>query len=823
MVHLWTAGACSHEPDLAEVHARQTLGGASILTLVRALGQLGWSQLAGCSLLTAGSQVVGEEQGPSAVEQGGLFGYARVFAREHAELRPKLIDLPRHWTESEIVHLVEELTLYDGELEVALRDGYRFVRRLIPCTLTEPVVRLRPAGSDEALRLETAQPGTLDGLILRAADRPPLGPDQVEIEIHSCALNFRDVMSAMGMLPGAPNGVAPLGYDCGGTVVRRGAAVEQVQLGEQVVAIAYNSFARYAVTSVDFVLPKPTHLSFPEAVSVPAAFLTASYALEHLARLKRGERVLIHAAAGGVGLAAIQLAQAAGAEVFATCSTQEKRDLLASLGVEHIMNSRTLDFVQEIMDLTGGEGVDVVLNSLAGEFIPASISVLRPLPLTIFPITEVTAAFRFMAQARHVGKIVVEVQGHAVEIADPPRDSYALRPDATYLISGGLGGMGLKTAAWMVERGARRLVLVGRSGASPEAQDAVDALSAPGAEVVVMRADVADPEDVGSVLTQIRETMPPLRGIIMSAGVLQDNLIVNQSAEHYLAVQRPKVYGAWNFHTLTRDLPLDFFVMYSSVAAKVGGPGQADHAAANEFLDAWAQYRRDQGLAAQSIGWGSWSKVGQAARTGQDVSWESRGIFSMTPEEGIQVLERLMAEDVPYALVLPVNWAMFARGSIWVRHAPFYQVVFQQAALGVQGPLLGGTLTVDQLHALSVEEREKTVLDFLARQLGSVLGLDEGSIDFDTGLTRMGLDSLMAVELRTKIHLQLRVAVPVIALLQGATLRQLARLVLDELASSKAPEVTETDLASPAQELLRTLPQMSEAEVDALLEELIAG
>lgn len=886
VVHLWTAGACNQEPDLAEVEARQILGGASIPTLVRALGQLGWSQLAGCSLLTTGSQLVGDEPGPSAVEQGGLFGYGRVLAREHAELRPKLIDLPRHWAESDVVHLVDELTLYDGELEVALRDGHRFVRRLIPYTVPEPAARLRPAGSDEAFRLETAQPGTLDGLILRAADRPPLAPDQVEIEVHSCALNFRDVMSAMGMLPGAPNGVAPLGYDCGGTVVRRGAAVEQVQIGDEVVAIAYNSFARYAVTSVDFVLPKPKNLSFPEAVSVPAAFLTASYALEHLARLKRGERVLIHAAAGGVGLAAIQLAKAAGAEVFATCSTQEKRDLLASLGVKHIMNSRTLDFVQEIMDLTGGEGVDVVLNSLAGEFIPASISVLRPfgrfleigrrdihanrslglepfqrnlaffgidlepmalerpelvreilgdvlgrfeegtlrpLPLTIFPITEVTAAFRFMAQARHMGKIVVEVNSHAVEIADPSRDSYALRSDATYLITGGLGGMGLKTAAWMVARGARHLVLVGRSGASPEAQDAVDALSARGAEVVVMRADVADPDDVESILTRIRETMPPLRGMIMSAGVLQDNLIINQSAEHYLAVQRPKVYGTWNFHTMTRDLPLDFFVMYSSAAAKLGGPGQADHAAANEFLDALAQYRRDQGLPAQSIGWGSWSEVGQAARTGRDVSGESRGVFSMTPEEGIQVLERLMAEGVPYALVLPVNWAMFASASTSIRHAPFYQVVVQQAALGVQGPLIAGTLTVDQLHALPEEEREKTVLDFLARQLGSVLGLDEGSIDFDTGLTRMGLDSLMAVELRTKIHLQLRVAVPVITLLQGATLRQLARLVLDDLASSEAPEVTETDLGSPAQDLLRTLPQMSDAEVDALLEELIAG
>ena len=373
--------------------------------------------------------------------------------------------------------------------------------------------------------MELSPAGILENLRWAPAERAAPGPGEVEIKVQATGLNFRDVLCALGMYPGK---IGALGAECAGIVTRVGAGTEEIEPGDKVMAVARGGFGTYVTVRADHVSSLPAGVSMAEAASIPVAFLTTFYGLHRLAHLKTDDRVLIHAAAGGVGLAAVQLAQRAGAEIFATAGSPEKRHHLQTLGVTHVFDSRSLDFASEIMSRTGGRGVDIVLNSLAGEFIAKSVSVLAPggrflelgkrgiltreqfgevrpdceyyaydlgeealadssllpglfqdllaafakgelraLPLTTFSNERVVDAFRFMAQAKHIGKIVV-MKPVVDGAARTSPTSLRLRDDATYLITGGLGGLGLETARWMVREGAGQVVLMGRHPPDPK-------------------------------------------------------------------------------------------------------------------------------------------------------------------------------------------------------------------------------------------------------------------------------------------------------------------------------------------------------------------
>ena len=557
---------------------------------------------------------------------------------EHPELKCVRVDLDPDAAGDEAKTLFEEIWSEDAEDQVAFRDQVRHVARLVRSRHAESVVQRLEVPHSQSFQLGICTRGTLENLELQPTTRREPGAGEVEIRVHATGLNFRDVLNALGVYPGEP----PFGAECAGEVVAIGEGVEGFREGDPVLAIAPGSFSQYVTVNAAMVAPKPETLSFEEAATVPVAFLTAYYTLHHLAKISAGDRVLIHAATGGVGQAAVQLAQQAGAEVFGTASSG-KWEFLNSLGVKHIMNSRTLDFASEVMDFTQDQGVDIVLNCLAGEFIPKSLSVLRakgrfleigksgvwdadrvvtlrpdvsyfpvdlvqvcqqqpaliqsmlrqlmqqlkaglikPLPLHVFPIHDVVSAFRYMQQAKHMGKIVVSGQSEPV-VTTPP---LTFRGDSTYLITGGMGGLGLLMARWMVEKGARYLVLVGRSGASSGLSSQMKELEQAGAKVVVAQADVSSVEQVAGVLTEIEQSLPPLRGIVHAAGLLDDGVLMQLSWERIARVMAPKVEGAWNLHTLTQNMPIDFFVLFSSAASLLASPGQANHAAANAFLDA---------------------------------------------------------------------------------------------------------------------------------------------------------------------------------------------------------------------------------------------
>jgi myxalamid-type polyketide synthase MxaB len=481
--------------------------------------------------------------------------------------------------------------------------------------------------------------------------------------------------------------------------------VKQWSIGDRVMGLSLGegAFASYLILPAAQMVAIPEGISDEEAATLPLTFLTAWYGLVELAHLQPGDRVLIHAAAGGVGQAAVQIAQRLGAEVFATASP-DKWEFLRRQGVTHLFHSRTLHFAEELRQRTGGQGVTVVLNSLNGDFIEQTLATLaphgrfveigklgiwspeqmaqarpdvtyyafdlgealadtpplqlqlwqallphfqagtlRPLPHTTFPIQEAVAAFRYMQQAKQLGKIVLRLAP-----TERPLDSMA-----SYLITGGLGGLGLQVAQQLVADGARQICLTGRHGVTtPEQQHALDRLAAAGATVTVIPADIGDPAAVQALLHRCNR-LAPLRGIVHAAGVLEDGVLSTQTPQRLANVLRPKVAGAWHLHTLTADQKLDFFVCFSSVAALLGSPGQSSYAAANAFLDRLMQHRRQQGMHGLSINWGPWAEVGMAASL--STRFQQQGLTPILPDQGRLFFRYLLQQDVAQLGVLPTQ------------------------------------------------------------------------------------------------------------------------------------------------------------------------
>jgi len=694
---------------------------------------------------------------------------------------------------------------------------------------------------DLCLALGIRERGTLENLALEWAPRRPPGSGEVEIRVAASSLNFRDVLNALGMYPGDPG---PLGNEVSGTISAVGAQVDDLAVGDEVVALCDGGFATHVTTSAALVVSKPSALPADVAASTPIAFLTALYGLRDLAGMRAGDKVLVHAAAGGVGLAAVQLAQAAGAEVFATAGSDAKRELLRSLGVVHVMDSRSTEFAAEIGRLTGGRGVDIVLNSLTGDFIPKSLEslgrdgrfveigkkgiwdaarvaavrpdvayhvlflgdlftaqpeltrrmlqevlgsleagALRPLPLTRFPLERAVEAFRYMAQARHTGKIVLLPPPFAA--SPSPTGSAAVRPDATYLVTGGLGALGLHAARALVERGARSVALAGRREPGEAARQVIAELEGAGARVTVVAADVAEAGDVERLFARLEE-LPALAGIVHAAGVVDDGVIEQQTWDRLRKVLAPKVTGAWRLHAATAGRPLDFLVFYSSVASQLGSPGQAGYAAANAFLDGLAHARRAAGLPALSVNWGGWSGGGMTASLEQRDRdrWRRLGFSEIEPGTGMNLLFRMIETAPPQLMVVPAEWSTYV-GRFGAEGRPARLDLLQEGRSDrTGGPARRSDAAtsrtaadlLDTLASTPPTQRLPVLLTCVRREAATVLGLPgPAKLDVRRGLRDAGLDSLMAVELRNRLQVAVGRALPATVAFDHPTVEELAR------------------------------------------------
>lgn len=766
-------------------------------------------------LVTRRAHVLGSESRPIAALQAPIWGLGSVAAQEHPELRCVRIDVDAGEDREAAELLCEELLRGSSEEEVALRPHGRYARRLMPAQPTRldsnAVRRERVEASGSGFRVEVEQPGSIEYLRIRETERRAPGPGEVEIEVSHVGLNFRDVLLTLDVIPST--GFIELGCECVGTVSRIGPGSDRFKLGDVVLAVGRGCLGRFAIVSCDCCVPKPDGMSRAEAATLPLAFLTAHYALHDVGRIRAGERILIHAASGGVGFAAVQLAQGVGAEVFATAGSEEKHAFLRASGVTHVFGSRSLEFVDEIRDATHGEGVDLVLNSLAGEGTRRGLELLRPfgrflelgkrdmaegsqipiaalrrnlsfhlidlesviverpdrirrlfgdvfslfraggmrpVPHTEFAVSDVVGAFRQLAEAKHIGKVVVSLADPKLRI-ETGRRTPQLRADGTQVITGGLGGIGGVLAKWLVERGARNLALVSRNAPSAAASAGVRALEEAGARVRVFRADVSDATQLERCLAKVRESLPPIRGVFHVAGVLDDALLTELGVDRFDRVMGPKMQGSWNLDRATTADPLEFFVLFSSAAAVLGTAGQANYAAANAYLDALAHDRRRRGLPGLSVNWGPWSEVGlAAARAERGRRLEARGLGSIGPDEALEALGLLLAQEMPQACVMRFDASEWTASNPAAARSALLAGLWRDATAGATEPR-GAEFRRGVAGARTPGERRDRIEKLVRVEVARVLRLPAERLDQTTALKELGLDSLMAVELRNRL------------------------------------------------------------------------
>ncbi len=776
------------DPELDAAAAARALTEQALAALQAHLGAE--DSAAVLAILTEGAVAAreGESADPAAAAVWGLLRSAQT---EHPG-RFLLVD--SDGTQASLDALPAALAV-DEEPQIALREGVALTPRAAPLQGQGDSL-LPPAGP---WRLDAPTSGTLEGLELipNSQVRDPLGPTEVRIAMRAGGINFRDVLVALGFtVPG--EGV--IGGEGSGVVVDVGEEVSDLAPGDRVMGQMAHAFAPLARSDRDLLTPIPDGWSFEQAAVVPSVFITAYYGLVELASLRPGQKVLIHAGAGGVGMAATQLAHHLGAEVFATASPA-KWEVLREAGIaaDHIASSRDLDFKDKFLTVTDGEGVDVVLNSLAREFVDTSLQllprggrflemgktdirdaeqvaaerpgvsyrafdivdmqparigevlsevtdlfergVLQHSPRSEWDVRHAPEAFRHLREGKNIGKVVLTI----------PRP---IDPEATVLITGATGAIGALLARHLVtEHGARHLLLASRSGEKAQgAKELREELQGLGAEVTIAACDVADKGRLEELLASIPDEHP-LGAVIHAAGVLDDGTIESLDPGQIERVFAPKVDAAWHLHELTKEADLSAFVLFSSIAATLGGPGQGNYAAANSFLDALASQRQGEGLPTTSIAWSLWQQAsGMTAHLEEaDLARMRRsGIVALSDELGLAFFDQALFAEAPLSLAVPLERAALRA----------------QASAGVLPSILRGLVRAParrrqastgflsaKLADLPEAEHEAFVLELVRAEVAAVLGHGGAdSIDPNLAFKDLGFDSLAAVELRNRLN-----------------------------------------------------------------------
>ena len=790
-------GATASTEEMAE---DVTAAAASALALVQGIIDASVTPSDGVWFVTRGAQILDQDfidRTTGDLSGATLWGFGKVMSGEMAHLQPRMIDLDPGPDEAASAHIIDDLLVPDPETHVAYRGGLRHAARLVRGVADRRLTL--PDGPEWGIGPEDPN-ACLTTLRTKPRPKHALKPGEVRIAVESMGLNFADILLSLGVVEYDME----VGREAFGRIIETAEDVEDFSVGDPVVAVGFGSFSPEMVTNSVLAVPAPEGFSADALAGVATCFITPELAFR-LAALKAGERVLVHAGAGGVGLAAIQLARDLGAEVFVTASSP-KQPYLRSIGVKHIFDSRQTLFGKQILEATEGEGVHLVLNSLTGDgFIEASLSCLArdgrfveiakrniysveemaqarpdvdylildidalkrtnpetpaaslsrvlaqfsvgklaPLPQTVWPLSEIRKAVDLMQDARHIGKNVFRM---------PPLARGSLRKDRTYLVTGGMGGIGCEVARWLADNGATTIVLNGRRDPDPEALDVIADLRSNGIDVRQEVADVTDFQAVDDMLSRIDDSLPPLGGIIHSVGVLSDGVIENQTWERFEQVMWPKVLGAWHLHKATLGKELDLFVMFSSVTGVVGNAGQSNHAAANAFLDQLAAHRRVLGLPAQSIAWGAWSGIGEAEEQRERIERQlaSTGAGWITPSQGLKALDWLIRQDVTTPTVTTVDWSVLTEGD--GHPPPFFEELLvkkntQERKPDDIAPLAG---LMSKLRDSSDQQRQGLISEFIREELKGVMRLSSAP-SASVSFFDLGMDSLMAVELRNRIN-----------------------------------------------------------------------
>ncbi|MBF6080331.1 SDR family NAD(P)-dependent oxidoreductase [Nocardia cyriacigeorgica] len=831
------------------------------------------------TLVTAHAFAHPQDEVPPNPSHAALAGARRVLLNEQPRLRWRLVDVDAETGDAE---LAAELAIggaftYDHSDEVFLRNGLRWV------TVVEASLPGRLEAMDEAVPLEDPEANftlelpksrVLSRLGWRQCDRREPGPNEVEIRIRAVGLNYKDPLKVIGVLTerelaGTFFGTTP-GMEGIGTVVRTGSQVEHVAVGDQVSLGSKGMISRFHTTDADLVRKLAPDVD-PAHCTNATAFATAEHSLLELARVQPGETVLVHGAAGGVGAAAVQIAKAHGATVIGTASTDERRAYVLSQGADHVLNSRSLNFVDDVLGLTGGRGADVVISSAPGEILRQNFKAIaefgrivevgkadiytggmldlrhfdknvsyhsmdldrmlalrrhatvelvqrsyttiaagtyQPLPYESYGTAEVAKAFEEVARSSKIGRVALNLEDEA-PLVRPQIPEVVIDAAGQYLITGGFGAFGLAMGRWLVGKGATRLTLLGRSGATTEAaRQQVAIWQDKGVEVSVERVDVTDAEAMAAVIARAHTAEHPLRGVFHTAGVVDDKRISVMDRDSLASVFRPKVDGVRALlHGLTTaGAELDLFILFSSGSAIFGGVGQYAYTAANLTLQAVADVVVRKGGKALAVGWGHMSGGGMAAADENLARYlRNTGFDSIDMDEGTEYLEEALKLGLHhYGAIFPIDW-----GKVDAT-APFFGMtgrVEAQIAAAAKDDSAAAQLAA-ALRELDEGKRNDVVAHMLAEQLASVMGVSAESIDLTVPVPELGLDSLMAVEFGALITKSLGVDMASLQMGRTFTLEQAGAKVAAYLVEGNG--TSSAALAAPATTAQQAAEQTAE-------------
>ncbi|CAJ2512279.1 Uu.00g052940.m01.CDS01 [Anthostomella pinea] len=793
-----------------------------------------------------------------------VYGFCRSIRQEHTSVRLISLEIGSDLEEclEPLVTILNsptaDLGLSNGdvELEFVEREGQLFVSRVRPepgldshirRDLGESQPEEAPFMNSRVMSAELAVPGVLD--TIRWVDNPgmagPLDPDHIKLQLCAASINFKDVLIASGQL----EGITQMQNDCSGVVLEVGSNMGgRFKPGDRVCALYSQSYTNYPIVHGDCSHVIPEEMDLVAAASIPIVWATVYYCLVYAGKLKKGESILIHSAAGAVGQAAIMLARHIGADIFVTCGNDAKADLLVTefgIAEDHVFSSRTTAFREKIQNLTGGNGVDVVLNSLSGEMFRESCNSLapfgrfveigrkdlmenalmpmefllnnitfvyvdlahvivtrkslahkllhevmglfasgavEPVKLTKFAISQIGEAFRLIQADKHTGKVILTVEPEQkVQVVEQRPEPVQLHSDATYIVAGGLGGLGRRIVDWLAEKGARHIVIFSRSAhVDSEARSFLDRLGSSRVTVRVDKCDVTSEDSLDRALANLRDTMPRIRGLIQAAMVLHDVLLDDMTVEQWCKATSPKIRGTWNLHTLLPS-DLDFFIMLSSVVSVVGNIGSSNYAAACSFQDGIAHYRQRLGLAAYSINVGAVIEAGYVSENPEVAATLRRnGLGNVTIAEFLSHLGHVLRNETGYCQssigLVPSGTERGLEAMYWTNDKKFAHLgrenqIGRQTAGAADD--VGSILRTASTH----EEALDTVRGAIVKQLATILALGPDEIISARSLDSYGVDSLVGVELRNWISAYLQVNLPLLVMWSTNSIDELAGIV----------------------------------------------